>query len=507
MAEKIEGCYELTLDKISKTRENLNLQPLDSIKAGSQDWKLRRETLDKVDFEDSDFFSPEKENIKRVDIIEQLSQYSEKEIELILKNLASLQLTEGCNGRCPFCFLARKGERRGVTARYSFSSLKKFENKYASKLISSFVLYAESDPFDYYDKDEDGNEYTFLDVYKLFPSQAHALSTAIPKGSEEMFIAYVEGIIKNILAYASDVNEVETNDYQGPRIRLSVGRHNIRRIEKTLTQLGGRLKNLGCSEEEIDQVFQYCIRIETRLDAQFLGLLIEQHDDIRDASSFACVDGVTITPDSCCTRLAVTPTIYEPSGEMILPIIPGKGERTIINYKYLSDFDDDAVQSSNRHNPFLSLPRLVDGSILEIEDEKENLIFLLSRASTSLAKFVISLAKCDESFFDDRWREHSSKNINYFLEKAKQVFKKMGGRVRKTIKQAEKMESNSTESDERLNFYLLLCKTYLTQVDFLIRKHKRQSAETICSMAQVLRSVGRDNVSDLAETIKNLQVK
>jgi len=278
--------------------------------------------------------SVEKEQIARVDIMEQLEEFSDRERELILNDTVAIQLTEGCRGGCPFCSRHLKGEKRNIKAHYSYKSLKKFVEKYQSSL-RYVALYDKSDPSDWEDKDENG-EYGIVDIYKLFefPPQ---ITTSIPPGSEQRFIELAVHLAKKNIPILNEIpvpnlDAVEFNldnkadDYDEVKngyIRVSEGDHNKQRIKEAKIRLFLELAKSGYSDEEIDLFYNNCIKIEERAEDKLfqIGMLIENHNDIADPANFNDGgDGVVITPGGIISQIASAVTKYEPTGVKSLEI-------------------------------------------------------------------------------------------------------------------------------------------------------------------------------------------
>ncbi len=179
------------LRHLKKEREKLGQERLDidrlTAEVGSQDPAVAGSARRKLDTKwDLD---PGKDALsaKTVDLKEQLGGYTEADREIIASNLIGIQLTQGCNGNCPFCLF---GVKKGVEAKYSFGSVVAFLEEYKDKLGRGFALYWDSDPFDYRD-----GEHTFVDVYKAYrnirPEEYHGVSTTIPRGGEKDFIDFM----------------------------------------------------------------------------------------------------------------------------------------------------------------------------------------------------------------------------------------------------------------------------------------------------------------------------
>jgi hypothetical protein len=197
MSESSKFSYNVTSSEpFTSIREELGIQPLNidwlRAQAGSQDPQKAAEAKRKLSILWE--IQPERDakNARTENLLEQFERFSEDERRLILTNLVGLQLTEGCNGGCYFCLF---GAKKGVTVKYSFSSIKAFFEKYGDIVNQNMGLYWDSDPFDYRDTDEQGNLRTFVDVYQVFrekqPETHHYISTSIPKGGGDDFIKFM----------------------------------------------------------------------------------------------------------------------------------------------------------------------------------------------------------------------------------------------------------------------------------------------------------------------------
>lgn len=483
--------YPQAINFVTAERERLGL-PVLRLRAGSQDLNLRRQSLlslqTGIQMSNSEL-EPGKE--KRVDLVEQLAGFSESERRFMLENLNALQLTEGCNGKCTFCFLAQKGGLWGVTKHYSFTSLKEITKKYHSVIRPDAIYYWGSDPFDYSDRDNDGNEHTYADVESLRMTRPF-VSTALPIGSEKRFIAYNRQIIDSCLSAIKQLGLYE-DSYHGRVIRISVGKQNIRRVEQVLHSLHEELRTIGYSEEDVNRYFEFVVKVETRFDPEVIGPLIDQHDDIGGANSFSCMDGVVITPDSISARIVTAPTIFEPSGEVTISLIPGR-INDVVPQPFYSGHHDRFTRY-HLHDPLLDFPRRPDGEYLRLEDRAKNVELVYGRAATSYAKFIAALAA------PEAVKEIAQSNLQdrYFHSVANR-FKLMQQRVRGIHNERLKIKR---DVQERLAFYKLLCEVYSTQMEFILSHWRRgTSIQTICSIASEFRKVGKDNVKSL-EDIKH----
>jgi len=271
--------------------------------AGSQDPELAAEAKDKLmhkwDLE------PAKDslNAPSIDINQQFeSTYNADDRRVILHSIIGIQLTEGCNGSCPFCLF---GQKEGVKAKFSFDSLKEFLNKRKNALPSGLTLYWNSDPFDYRD-----GEHSFVDVfnawYDIKPDANTFISTALPKGSEENFIEFMVSAAKRFKTERKF------------SLRFSLTRGNIQRVEATMKLLDQKLSQSKMSLNARNKFYSANIETTNHIDSfDNLGAFINKHDDFVEFFTPACEDGVILKPlfPMAEAVMPTLPTVYEPSGQ------------------------------------------------------------------------------------------------------------------------------------------------------------------------------------------------
>jgi predicted RND superfamily exporter protein len=67
-------------------------------------------------------------------------------------------------------------------------------------------------------------------------------------------------------------------------------------------------------------------------------------------------------------------------------------------------------------------------------------------------------------------------------------------------------DSLSAVENDKIQFYILLTETYLSEMDFLAYQIKEsQPVETVSSIATLFRQVGREQVSELPKMIENIK--
>lgn len=457
----------------------------------SQDPLLQTQALSKRDAFYENLPLQEEEKIRRIDIMEQLSPYSDEEVETMVRNLFAVELNDGCNGHCYFCFLKAAP---GVRAKYTFESLEIFFEKYGPMFPRDVCLYWASDPFDYQDGDK-----TTWDVFKVYREHMKPLcptvSTALPKGSEERFTQFALNLMEqHQKRYQTWDWSWESVYWPTARLRISVGDQNAQRVNQALENIRLALKEKGYSDSETDIFFEYCLRTEDRFDVLQHGRLIGKHDDIQDASSFACNDGVVAGPAGWTGRVVTAPTVYEPTGEKIILLSPGKVKGSVPKYQYTGDFDESRYVLAS---PLLELPNTIDNRPIEFGSAVETSVLKLGRMATSLAKFVVRTASMER-------RSYLEKTLHY----AQGPFKEVSKLANETLDQSEVLLEQLDVVEERdcLSLYVLLCRTYLSQVDFLMEQYaKGRSVDEIASMARAFRGIGRDNIDNLTALMQSFQ--
>lgn len=383
------------LDFVSHKREQLELASIDiellRAQAGSQDPQLasisQRILSTKWDLDPGQ----DALKTKSIDIKEQLNYFSRNELSVMFRNLVSIQLTDGCNGNCPFCLF---GTKTGVTAKYSFDSLSTLFKENA-KLMSEnpFLLYWDSDPFDY----RDGGK-TFVDVYQLYrqtmPNNSQYISTAIPRGGESDFV--------NFMLYHN--SELDCEDVPSKRIvpvRISLTQQNIQRVEATLLELTNKLLERGLTVLDINTFYGKVLYTIGRFDNFLLpiGPYIKKADDIKNTFSTACRDGVVISPGSCQAIMMTAATIYEPSGQTNIELLPGQTEAFVpvkIREEHYAKFtfgEKSLTLRTELKQTMLPIIRHVNGKEYTLPNKFDDAILKLGREVSSLSRLITNFSR------------------------------------------------------------------------------------------------------------------
>jgi len=472
--------------------------------AGSCDPEKRKAALETL--EEMWHLQPERsaEKAPTVDLVEQLDRFPEEQRKVILENLAAIQLTAGCNGGCSFCVFGRK---RGVTARYTFESWKRFSEKYGPLLSelqrSPPILYWDSDPFDY--RDPEGH--TYLDVYKVYvenvPGARPYTSTSIPRGSQRSFIEFCEYV----------VNQHIKEDAPLPVVRISVGKHNARRVEAVLRTLEEVLRS-KYSYEQTGRALAKMIIIEGRSkdigNLHPVGPLIAEADPFRDIYSPACADGVVLAPDGLRAILVGPATIYNPSGEWDIPLEPNLPPDTVPRFNYNLDYynvpaDDYTLEAITERKHFF-LPeahRATDGRPYDLTEagftEQDQLCFALSRSAAALNLFV-RVTSGSKAL-------RGVEKGNPYLRGAASAFGDVRRRVERQISDTQELlerEQDLPDGErEKLEYFITLAQLQLAKVALLIRLVNDGCNSTfVSSMAQVLERIGESQVPHIEEILE-----
>lgn len=479
-------------------KEFLNVDLLTS-QAGSQDLTVAQEAKEQLRKKwDLD---PEKDakNAKTIDLMEQLGKFTEDERINMATQLVGLQLTEGCNGNCPFCLF---GKKKGVDSKYSFDSVDTYLRKYADYIPGNLFLYWDSDPFDYRDGDRN-----FTDIYKTLrdirPMESQFISTAIPRGGEEDFIHFM----KNAALEQKGKNKKEIS----LKMRVSLAEHNLQRVETTIIKLTDSLFEEGYTQQEIDDFYFNCLKIDERFESVYkIGPLIKDHDDIKDIETSACRDGVLISPKSSKAIMVTVPTVYEPSGEKNIPILPGQSELQIPLYKRIEDYTgfhsyDSLVARTKYRRTMMDIIRTPNNSEYKLPDKVEDIVLKLGRETASIGKLIIDIADLPTA---PKTIEKNLLDKQNYLSVATVVFRERQLQTQEQINIAKEMVINDSllaVENDKIQFYILLTETYLAEMDFLADQiEESQPVETVSSIATLFRQVGREQVSELPEIIKKL---
>lgn len=462
--------------ELERKREQRGLEPLDwedfrrRQLASVTDPEARREAADDIGKMEEQ--ETESEHAReQVDIMEVVEQYSDTEKKYLFSNLFAFKTTDGCWGGCPFCSMRAK---RGVKAQFTPDSLARFSKKYGGEIPRGAVPWYDNDFFDHERPQAvfDARAWNFT-----------GLSTSLPRGSEGKFLDFTREMFRR--------HQQDPKNGSGCFIRLSVGEHNVRRIEAVIKKLRDELLAQGVPPEGVAEFFQNNFRAIDRFaeNVTKVGYLIKEHDDIRGAADSGPGDGVVLGPEGFSARIAVARTIYNPTGEVVVPLLPGLVEEQVPRHCLAHKWSDP---NSNlllvATDPFLPFPANLKGERYHFPDPEADVIMQLGRAATSLHRFV-RLSRLEELV---RYL-YTPGARTAFQREIKPVMEEELSRAQKL------METSSSEAIiKELHFYQLLARVQLMQVEYLLESaEKGNDRAGITRAAKVLAGVNKDNVNDL----------
>ncbi|MCK5490872.1 MAG: hypothetical protein KAI67_03445 [Candidatus Pacebacteria bacterium] len=119
-------------------------------------------------------------------------KFNREELELVLSNLAAIQLTFGCSKKCPFCGVDAVP---GVKDQISYTELANLYRNYSTELCKTNpFLYWASEPSDYEDKSV---EKTYQDVHQLASEYAGYNPGIVTRKTDEEWLNFI-GAQENI---------------------------------------------------------------------------------------------------------------------------------------------------------------------------------------------------------------------------------------------------------------------------------------------------------------------
>lgn len=492
---------------VRKKREQLFLQPLNIdllfLQTGSTDPNVSLNAKQELlkNWEILPEF--ESNNAESVNIVDQISQFNNNDLKKIFKNLVAIQLTEGCNGNCGFCMF---GEKKGVTKKYSFESIIKLFDKYEELMKENpFLLYWNSDPFDYRDR-----SFNFLDVYKLYkerlPENTQYISTALPKGGINDFIKFMESLIFE--SYSSD------SKFNKTPIRVSVSLQNIQRVEYGLSKLTSNLINYGLTLNEIGKFYSNTLTIIGRFDNWILplGKSIVKADSIKDTFSVACRDGVVISPKSCDAIIMTASTIYEPSGQKNIQLTNNINTQSYIPIKVRDEIysrfkfgTKTLFVKTNSRNIILPVIKNSQNHEYSLENQIENQCLKLGREVASYVRLLHDLSALNNLKIESN---DPIKEKGNYLKIVSEILRERFEYTKKVIFLAKKiLNKNNLQKEEfdMLNYYINLSEIYLLKTNLIIKHiNNKKSLESISKVSKTLLSIGKNEIDNLQNIIETL---
>lgn len=500
----------LTFWRESRKMSEVNYSQLKA-ESGSLDEVIRNEAQRKL----LQYFdlSPEKssEKAKTVDMVEMFDKFPAEMQMRILENLVGIQLTEGCNGQCAFCLF---GSKKGVESKFSFSSIQEFlkqNHDHIRNEGSSVSQYWDSDPFDYQD-----GQHTYLDVYnewrKYFPDKYVGISTTIPKGSVDQFIEFSDRLFNKYINSKNYPENVKDDDFN---VRVSVGRHNLQRVEAVFKELKARWKDKGYSDDVIQGYLTAHYNFSPRLEGDVLplGTQIEKHDDFEDSSTPACEDGVLITPAKIESVSMTAPTIYIPSGQFSYEITPESSTFLIphlVNKNYYQGFryKDHLLHRVNLGQVLFPLVtrRRSSTEILNLPDRVEDMVFKMGRYCYSLASMLTDISELETDFNAKNTPEHIK---DQYIKQCAQAVANERGRVLELLTQAVNFTLGEVDqaTKDKINYYVRLLNVNLAKAEYIQNLVLSDAdRKLVVSSAQALLEVNKKSVNSLPQILENLSI-
>jgi hypothetical protein len=491
---------------ITDQREKLGLPALDVdllyAKVGSQDVEVATQAKKTLLLKWELTAERDAKNAKTVDLMkDDLSRYPEPIRQKIVSKATVLQLTQNCNGNCYGC---PNGKDKGVSAKYSFNSIVSFFQTYHDSLPDDFRTYWQSDPFDYRDGD-----HNFTDVYKAFreirPEQFQSISTALPRGSADDFIDFVKNLAYEKRDFVSQGKKLQT------KVRISVWKHNIQRVEAIVNKCMTELSQEGFSDEELILLFNHNISFENRFDDMLrtIGPLISRRDDMTDVEAIACEDTIVLSPENVYATTMTVPTVFDPMGEQMIPITAENCDRVIPEYVYKPDY----ARSSNYFTEKLAtpfLPKLIstDKKELELDDPIDSLCMHLGRSILSFGLVLENLEHLPITVEPIGTKNPvlTEENKTKYFATVFEEYPRMKDLALKQIQHATALVKQSEEiQQDKIQYYILLAEVYLSKMDYLATLFVNEIPfEVIGATAGVIKNIGRKEIGQFDDIVSQL---
>lgn len=434
----------------------------------------------------------EAEQIEVVDLMEQLAAYDSQTIQQIIKHLAGIQLTEGCNGKCAFCLF---GKKEGVSKQYSFDSIKQFFLTYYDAIKDSKMSishYWDSDPFDYQD-----GEHGYTAVYdmwrKLFPNKYLYISTVIPKGSIDEFKTFYKYLF-------TAQEEIPAGSIT---VRLSIGKHNFLRVQSLISEIETEYRAAGVTEEQLQHFYSRYFVFSKRSDTNVLplGNQIAQHDDMKDSLSPACRDGTVLAPGAIDAIMMTAATVYEPSGQANVPIKPNAHVQEVPESVHVDGYtlaQTPEVLPMKLSQKNILLPPIRKAGQKEklvLNDPVENFKLHLGRQILSIDLALRQVLRLDSTLTEDETYERFIDRVSVELADTSTNAQLFIDTV------AQYLEENP---NEMLEYYVAILELRLTQIAFLSNLYLTISTKEIRFVLYIFELITKDNYRAIPQIFEQL---
>lgn len=418
--------------------------------------------------------------------------------------MVAIQLTDGCNGGCYFCLF---GIKRGVTHKFTYESIERFLKKYGYILGTdnhTLALYWDSDPFDYQD-----GEKNFNDIYALAARHVphhsvitnQLVSTALPRGGQEQFVNFIK-------------SRVEANIFLGsplPRVRISISKHNVHRVETSLEVVVELLKaslsrdQFSKAEEILAQMISVVVRDEAAI--QTLGPLIDKADKFTSLGSISCADGFVLSPANPRNIAVVAATPFCPSGQIDIPLDISRPVTIQFNHASWADANVSRVSGHLRQKEISRIKQIVEkgafflppiqvateqgkrqiGPEVFKRGEVELITVQISRQCRSLHQF---LKLCSEMTAD----EVETSLRESFFAKVQQLWPTKKTELIALINQLRKNQIN-----EEIEYLIELLLLLIAKIDFVLETARVYDPLLAANMAKVVNQVGERQAEFMEE--------
>lgn len=397
------------------------------------------------------FSFPEQEKqIEQVDLMKQISLFSDEERKQILHHSIGLPLEVGCIKPCFFCY---KGTKKGIKSEFTPESTISFLDTYGHEFDKNWFLslYDKSDPIHRSDLNQ---------IYEALRKQQSemliVLSTIIPEGYDNNFKKFFKLL-------------VEENNWEKISFRISKFTQNKKRVEENIKEL----------ESEFGPEMVKNIIIDTRNKDNTWQL--KNQNTEKNIWSPSCSDGVIISPEGIFGLVMVTPTIYDQTGERYIKLEPGKAKKQIPyrsirnDYIFIENKDHFEKKKNRTYNMLGPLINSL-GDEYEIQNnEEETQILTLSR---EILSFSYSLQEIQEL---PKYIEEYELNISEVDNYVNNILNEGMERIEKIIFEI----FNKTENieTEKMNYYKKLAKLYVTK--WMIAVNYREKGADIKQMSKL----------------------
>ncbi|PIS20870.1 hypothetical protein COT52_01555 [candidate division WWE3 bacterium CG08_land_8_20_14_0_20_43_13] len=423
------------------------------------------------------------------------------------KNVVALQMTYGCNGGCRFCMFGSK-ENSGIQAVFTKESVEKAIEK-INEAGGEALLYLDSDPLDDPDLPEIAKHEREITGKSTF------ISTSIPEGSISTFVELARMGYEHHMA-TKGTGTLDENYPKGPiTIRLSVGKHNIKRAQyaivtamKTLVEEGATL------EDTVQSIDHIILEVADRTEHNYLlGNDIEHPGrSSYEVLSPTCLDGIVAAPEKTYKEegnykakanqiMMTAATKYSSSGVYYAKL---EESQELIQRVDIHDYRrQDNTLGEEKYHRFINLGcmlpviKAISGEDFELKDPVENVCLHLSRDALTYATLMRDIR---DAYFPEKL---TPLDEEYFT-RVTQEYGERKKRLGKYKEEVERIKDSGTNGAiiEKIEYYEELATVFEEGMDILVEqiKEKRPTHEIRALCFCILNS-NPDNIDKLPESI------